>query len=51
MLSATSGKGQPSFLSTHPSGNNRIQELEANLPKVAHLYEQALPSGAHSSSN
>jgi Zn-dependent protease with chaperone function len=51
MLSATSGKGQPSFLSTHPSGNNRIQELEANLPKVANLYEQALQSGAHSSSN
>jgi len=51
MLSATSGKGQPSFLSTHPSGNNRIQELEANLPKVAHLYEQALPSGAYASPN
>ena len=43
MLAATGGgKGQPSFLSTHPSGNNRIQELEANLPKVAQLYEQAL---------
>ncbi len=41
MLGATGGgKGQPGFLSTHPSGNNRIQELEANLPKVAHLYEQ-----------
>jgi Zn-dependent protease with chaperone function len=51
MLSATSGKGQPSFLSTHPSGNNRIQELEANLPKVAHLYEQALQSGAYTSPN
>jgi predicted Zn-dependent protease len=43
MLGATGGgKGQLSFLSTHPSGNNRIQELEANLPKVAQLYEQAL---------
>ena len=42
MLAATGGgKGQPSFLSTHPSGNNRIQELEANLPKVAQLFEQA----------
>jgi Zn-dependent protease with chaperone function len=42
MLGATGGgKGQPNFLSTHPSGNNRIQELEANLPKVAQLYEQA----------
>ena len=45
MLSATNGgKGQPGFLSTHPSGNNRIHELEANLPKVAHLYEQAQAS-------
>ncbi len=43
MLGASGGgKGQPSFLSTHPSGNNRIQELEANLPKVAHLYAQAV---------
>ena len=42
MLAANSGdKGSPGFLSTHPSGNNRIHELEANLPKVAHLYEEA----------
>ena len=40
MLNAN-GNGSPSFLSTHPSGGNRIQELEANLPKVQHLYEQA----------
>jgi Zn-dependent protease with chaperone function len=40
MLAASSGKG-PEFMSTHPSGANRIQELEANLPKVRHLYEQA----------
>jgi Zn-dependent protease with chaperone function len=49
MLSATGGgKGQPSFLSTHPSGNNRIQELEANLPKVAHLYAQAVQANPRS---
>lgn len=42
MLAANSNGG-PSFLSTHPSGNNRIHELEANLPKVKHLYEQAKP--------
>jgi Zn-dependent protease with chaperone function len=41
MAANGSGEGQLSFLSTHPSGNNRIQELEANLPKVAHLYEKA----------
>ena len=40
-MQAASGQGGPSFLSTHPSVNNRIQELEANLPKVQHLYEQA----------
>ena len=51
MLSATGGgKGQPGFLSTHPSGNNRIHELEANLPKVAHLYEQATQPNARSAS-
>ncbi len=43
MLAATgAGKGRLPFVSTHPSGNNRIQELEANLPKVAHLYAQAI---------
>jgi Zn-dependent protease with chaperone function len=41
MLSAN-GNGGPSFLSTHPSGANRIEELEANLPKVQHLYQQAI---------
>jgi Zn-dependent protease with chaperone function len=44
MLSANNGKG-PEFLSTHPSGSNRIHELEANLPKVRHLYEQARQQG------
>lgn len=52
MLSATGGsKGQPGFLSTHPSGNNRIQELEANLPKVSHLYAQALNARGASDPN
>ena len=51
MLGATGGgKGQPGFLSTHPSGNNRIHELEANLPKVTHLYEQATQPNARSAS-
>jgi Zn-dependent protease with chaperone function len=40
-MQSASGNGGPSFLSTHPSGNNRIEELQANLPKVQHLYEQA----------
>jgi Zn-dependent protease with chaperone function len=40
-MQSASSNGGPSFLSTHPSGNNRIEELQANLPKVQHLYEQA----------
>lgn len=40
-MQSASGNGGPAFLSTHPSGNNRIEELQANLPKVQHLYEQA----------
>jgi predicted Zn-dependent protease len=31
----------PQFLSTHPSGPNRIHELEANLPRVQPLYARA----------
>jgi len=42
---AANGSGGPGFLSTHPSGANRIQELEANLPKVQHLYQQARQQG------
>ena len=41
-MQSASSNGSPSFLSTHPSGANRIQELEANLPKVQTLYQQAL---------
>ncbi len=42
---AANGNGGPGFLSTHPSGANRIQELEANLPKVQQLFEQARQAG------
>lgn len=31
-----------SFLSTHPSGPQRIRELQANVPKVLGLYQKAL---------
>lgn len=41
-MAAQNGGGGPAFLSTHPSGPNRIQELQANVPKVQGLYEQAL---------
>ena len=35
------GKGPPEFLSTHPSGESRIRELEANVPRVLPLYQAA----------
>ncbi len=41
MLAASSGSGGPGFLSTHPSGPNRIRELQDNLPKVQGLYDAA----------
>ena len=40
-MMAANGSGGPGFLSTHPSGPNRIQELQDNLPRVRQLYEQA----------
>jgi predicted Zn-dependent protease len=30
----------PQWLSTHPSGNTRIEDIQANLPKVLPLYER-----------
>ena len=38
---AANGSGGPAFLSTHPSGPNRIEELQQNIPKVQLLYERA----------
>jgi Zn-dependent protease with chaperone function len=40
MTAASNGAG-PGFLSTHPSGPNRIRDLQANVPKVQGLYEAA----------
>jgi len=40
-MGAASKGAPPQWLSTHPSGNTRIQEIEANLPKVMPLYEKA----------
>ena len=40
-MTAQNGKGGLSFLSTHPSGPQRIQQLQANVPKVQGLYEAA----------
>ena len=34
--------GGPSFLSTHPTGPDRIKRLQENVPKVRGLYQQAV---------
>ena len=41
MGQAGGGSSGPSFLSTHPSGPERIQQLQANVPKVQALYQRA----------
>ncbi len=40
-MGAANKGAPPQWLSTHPSGSTRIKDIEANLPKVEHLYEQA----------
>jgi predicted Zn-dependent protease len=40
-MSAANKGAPPQWLSTHPSGNTRIEEIQANLPKVMPLYEHA----------
>lgn len=46
-MSAASGEGNKrlAFLSTHPSGPERIAQLEANEPKVRGLYQRARQGG------
>ena len=41
MGQAGGGSNGPSFLSTHPSGPARIQQLQANVPRVQGLYQRA----------
>jgi predicted Zn-dependent protease len=40
-MSAANKGAPPQWLSTHPSGNTRIEEIQANLPKVMPLYERS----------
>ena len=39
MIKATDGKKTPEFLSTHPSGETRIEQLTALMPAVEPLYQ------------
>jgi len=40
-MSAASAGAPPQWLSTHPSGNTRINDIEVNLPKVLPFYERS----------
>ena len=40
-MSRASGNGPPQFLSTHPAPANRIQALNALVPKMMPIYEKA----------
>jgi predicted Zn-dependent protease len=40
-MAAQGGGSGPEFMSTHPSSNTRIAELQAKVPVVMPLYEAA----------
>ncbi|MDA8128732.1 MAG: M48 family metallopeptidase [Betaproteobacteria bacterium] len=40
-MSQANGNGPPQFLSTHPSPSNRMQALNALVPKMMPIYEKA----------
>jgi len=44
-MTAAGGGSGPGFLSTHPSGPDRIRQLQANVPKVEVLFNQARRGG------
>lgn len=45
MAEASGRGGPPSFLSTHPSGTERIRQLNNRLPQAMQLYRQAQSQG------
>jgi predicted Zn-dependent protease len=40
-MSANNQNAPPEWMSTHPSGNSRIHEMQANMDKVLPLYQRA----------
>lgn len=42
---AKAGSSGPEFLSTHPSGSTRINDLSARMPRAMELYSQAQRAG------
>lgn len=45
MSKASGGKEPPTFLSTHPSNEGRIDDLNERMPRALKLYEQAQAAG------
>ncbi|MEM8709679.1 MAG: M48 family metallopeptidase [Planctomycetota bacterium] len=45
MKAASGGQAPPEWLSTHPSNDNRIKQIESLLPEVIPIYEQSGSSG------
>jgi predicted Zn-dependent protease len=45
MIAASGGNAPPQLLSTHPASENRIQELEKNMPEAEAKYQNAKASG------
>jgi len=50
-MSAANSGAPPQWLSTHPSGSSRIEELERSLPRVMPLYERSRQPAAQDASN
>lgn len=44
-MARAGGASPPEFMSTHPSSTTRISRLEAHIPKVMPLYQQAQAAG------
>ena len=49
MKAASGGQAPPEWLSTHPSNENRIKQIESLLPEVMPIYEQSRSSGGSKS--
>jgi predicted Zn-dependent protease len=49
MSKASGNKSSPNFLSTHPSHETRIQELQNRIPSSLNLYNQAKAAGKNPS--
>ena len=45
-MAQAGSSGMPSFLSTHPSGADRIQVLQQHLPEAMAIYQGSGPANA-----